>query len=114
MSDSVIIVNHKNFKDVVVGSQQPVMLEFYAQWCAPCRMMVPALEELSKAYDGRLRVCKMDIEESGDLTKDMKITSVPTVVFFKSGQEVNRTAGMRSKKDLEKDVLGVLGNGSVG
>jgi thioredoxin 1 len=114
MSGNVLAVTHENFKDVVVASEQPVMCEFYAQWCGPCRMMGPALEELSKTFDGKLKVCKVDIEESGNLTGDLKITSVPTVVFFKSGSEVDRKVGTRTKRDLERDVLGVLGHGCVG
>lgn len=113
MAESVISINQENFQETVLGSEVPVMVEFFAQWCGPCRMMSPALEELSSKYNGKLKVAKADIEDSGNLTQDLSITTIPTVLFFFGGKEVNRKMGLRTKQDLETDVLGVLHDGQA-
>lgn len=86
----------------VIATGKPVVIDFWAQWCGPCRMMSPIVDELADEYDGRIVVGKMDVDENDDVPGDFGIMSIPTMLFFKNGQLVNRHVGACPKEELKK------------
>jgi len=103
------IVGEDNFQDVVLQSKSPVVVDFWAQWCAPCLAAGPILEELSKEYDGRIDFTKVNVDENGPLAVKYGIAAIPTMLIFKDGQPVQQIIGYKPKKDLKKILDGVLG-----
>ena len=94
-------VSDANFKDQVLESQLPVLVDFWAPWCGPCLMVAPVLEQLSEEYQGRLVVAKLNVDENMQTAQKYRIMSIPTMVFFKDGQEVERMVGALPKKALQ-------------
>ena len=90
-----------NFAQTVEGSELPVLVDFWATWCGPCRMIAPIVEEISDEYDGRLNVYKVDVDEAEQIAMQFGIMSIPTLMIFKKGAELERIVGYRSKEDLE-------------
>ena len=108
MSGMISEIQKDTFDQEVLQNKSPVMIEFYADWCKPCKMMLPSLEILSESYRDKIKILKINIEQSGDLTKQLGISSVPAVLFFKNGEVVMSRFGLRSKQDLEKEILEVI------
>jgi len=93
-----------DFKSIVLDSNLVTLVEFYADWCVPCKKMTPILEELSIFYTNVINIFKLNIENSPELTKQFSINSVPLLIFFKDGKEVNRKVGLISKKNIENCI----------
>jgi thioredoxin 1 len=102
------IAGEDNFKDVVLQSKSPVVVDFWAQWCAPCLAAAPILEELSKEYDGKIGFAKIDVDSNSPLAVKYGITAIPTMLIFKGGQPVQQILGYRPKKELKKVLDEVL------
>ena len=96
MSGKVIHLNSDNF-DKTVNSDKPVLVDFWATWCGPCRMAAPVLEALSEEYAGRVTFGKLNIDENADAAIALGVMSIPTLVLFKDGKEVDRLIGMQGK-----------------
>ena len=96
-------ITEMNF-DAVTGQGKPVMIDFWATWCGPCRRLAPIVEELAAEYDGKVIVGKCDIEENTDLTDKFGIMNVPTVVFIKDGKEVDRIVGAAAKNVFQEKL----------
>ena len=92
-------ITDANIKDVI-ASGKPVVVDFWAAWCGPCKMMLPILEELSNDYDGRITVGKLNVDENPDTCEEYGIMNIPTMLFFKDGELVNRHVGACRKQDL--------------
>jgi thioredoxin 1 len=103
------IAGEDNFKDVVLQSKSPVVVDFWAQWCAPCLAAAPILEELSKEYDGKIGFAKIDVDSNSPLAVKYGITAIPTMLMFKDGQPVQQIIGYKPKKELKKVLDEVLG-----
>ena len=103
------IAGEDNFQDVVLQSKSLVVVDFWAQWCAPCLAAAPVLEELSKEYDGKIGFAKIDVDENGPLAVKYGIAAIPTMLIFKGGQPVQQILGYRPKKELKKVLDEVLG-----
>lgn len=103
-----VIVTDNNAKEFM-SSELPIVLDFSATWCGPCRQLAPIIEELAKEYDGRIAVGKCDIEEAVDLTDEYNIRNVPTVLFIKNGEVVDKFVGSKSKSDVQKKFEALLG-----
>jgi thioredoxin 1 len=103
MSKEIIITN-ENFEAEVVNSPVPVLLDFWATWCAPCRMIAPAIEQIADEYEGRLKVGKIDVDKQADLAGRHGITSVPTLAVYKGGQAVFQQPGALPKPGIENLV----------
>ncbi len=100
----IIHVNEENFEEVVMKNDKLVILDFFATWCMPCKMLSPVFEKVSEKYDGKVTFCKIDIDNNSNLTEKYEIVSVPTLVFVKNGQMINQEIGSRNENELEEVV----------
>lgn len=97
---SAVHVTLDNFREEVLQSELPVLVDFWADWCAPCMMLAPIIEEISDELDGRVNVCKIDVDQAQDLAVTYGVMSIPTLMIFSKGREVERTAGYMPKEDV--------------
>jgi thioredoxin 1 len=103
------IVGEDNFKNVVLESNSPVVVDFWAQWCGPCLAAAPVLEELEKEYDGKIDFAKVNVDENGPLAAKYGVAAIPTMLVFNDGQPVQQIIGYKPKKELKKVLDEVLG-----
>ena len=103
-----IIVNESNFEEVVLKSEQPVMIDLWAEWCAPCRAIAPYVEQIATEYEGKAIVGKVNIEQSPDIAERYGIRNIPTILFFKGGELVNKQVGLTSKAALANMLNALL------
>ena len=96
-----IVLTDMNFDSEVLKSEQPVLVDFWASWCGPCRMLAPVIEEIAKEYEGKIKVGKVNVDEQPALAGKYGISSIPTVILFKGGQIASSAIGYRPKEDLE-------------
>ena len=101
-----IKITKENFESEIVNSELPVLVDFWAAWCGPCKTIGPKIEELSVELEGKAKVCKVNVDEEMALAQQFSVMSIPTMVVFKGGKEVNRVVGVRGKDEL-KALLGV-------
>jgi thioredoxin 1 len=101
-------VTDANFDAEVLKSPVPVILDFFAEWCGPCKALTPIVEELAKDYAGRLKVGKIDIDHSRQTPTKYGVMSIPTLIFFKNGRDVEKIVGLKSKADLRKKIEAVI------
>ncbi|MGB2601067.1 MAG: thioredoxin [Candidatus Omnitrophota bacterium] len=95
-----INVNDTNFKEEVLDSDIPVLVDFWAEWCGPCRMIAPTLEEIAKEYEGRVKVCKLNVEEGQKTASEYGIMNIPTLIIFKGGEIAEKVVGVIPKGDI--------------
>lgn len=98
----------ENFENEVLKSDIPVMVDFYADWCGPCKMMGPVVEELASEYEGRVKIGKLNVDENGDIAMRYGVMSIPTLIIFKKGEIVRKEVGMQTKKILISDLAQAL------
>ncbi|MDR0733834.1 MAG: thioredoxin [Dysgonamonadaceae bacterium] len=100
-------ITSDNFRELV-KSDKPLVVDFWAEWCGPCRMIGPIVEDLAQEYDGRAVVGKINVDEEEELTSEFEVRTVPTVLFFKNGEVVDRHVGAASKSLLEDKLKKIL------
>jgi thioredoxin 1 len=101
-------ITDATFETEVVQSEKPVVLDFTATWCGPCKRLAPIIEEIAKEYEGRVKVAKFDIDQSPETPARFRIMSVPTVLFFKGGKPVDMVVGLTAKENLKKKIEPLL------
>jgi len=100
MADNVLEFGDSNFQTEVLESSEPVLVDFWATWCGPCKMLAPTIDELAEDYSGKVRVGKVNTDESRQVAIDHQISAIPTVMIFKGGQVVERISGLQPKEQL--------------
>ncbi|PWM52070.1 MAG: thioredoxin [Clostridiales bacterium] len=105
-NQNVIMLNEDNFRQEVLKSEMPVLVDFWAAWCGPCKMVGPIVEELANDYAGKAKVCKLNVDDCGRIAQSYGVMSIPTLILFKDGQEANRIVGFRPKAELAKLLEG--------
>lgn len=106
----VTAVGSGNFENEVVQSENAVVVDFWAEWCQPCKMLTPVLDNIAQKYAGRLKVVKCNIDENQDVAAKYGVQSIPNLIFFKDGQVVDQVVGFRGEADLSKKVDDFLGS----
>ena len=104
----VVHVTDENFQQEVMESDQPVMIDFSASWCGPCKQLAPVVEDLAQAYDGRIKVAKIDIEEAHNTALQYGILSVPTILFLKNGEIADQMVGNQTRQAIEERIAKML------
>ncbi len=104
MSKDTVAVQDASFKAEVIDSGVPVLVDFWATWCAPCRAIAPALEELATQYKGKVKIAKVDVDESQQVAQQYGIRSIPTLLLFKGGKVVDQLVGAMPKAKLEDAI----------
>ncbi|MCI9039095.1 MAG: thioredoxin [Clostridia bacterium] len=99
---SVITVNNENFEKEILQSRMPVLLDFWATWCGPCRMMSPVVDEIAESMNTSIKVGKINIDECPNLAEKYGVMSIPTFVVLKNGVEAGRTVGVQSREEITK------------
>ncbi len=99
-SEKILNAGKNNFEEEILNSQMPVLVDFWAQWCGPCRAVGPIMEELADEFDGKARIAKVNVDEEGELAAKYRVMSIPTVMLFKDGQMVEKVIGARSKNEF--------------
>ena len=99
-----INVNTANFKKEVIDSEIPALVDFWAPWCGPCQMIAPQIKELAKAYSGKLKVCKLNVDQAPEVATQYTVMSIPAIMLFKAGNVMGTRVGVMNKKELEKFI----------
>ncbi|MBR6198432.1 MAG: thioredoxin [Bacteroidaceae bacterium] len=102
-----MVINEDNYKELAAQGK-PMVLDFWATWCGPCKKIGPIIEELASEYEGQVIIGKVDVEEAEDLTAEFGIRNVPTVIFIKNGEVVDKSVGAATKAVLEEKVKALL------
>mgnify|MGYP001557446076 CR=1 FL=1 len=101
---NAMTITQANFQKEVLESDKPVLIDFWAEWCGPCRMVGPVVEELAGEYAGKAKIGKIDVDSNQELAGSFGVSSIPTLLLFKGGRPVNSVVGVRSKADLARMI----------
>ena len=108
MSDKIVHVSDATFDQEVLNSELPVLVDFWAEWCGPCKMIAPVLDELADQFDGKLKIAKVDVDANPDIPPKFGIRGIPTLIVFKGGNAEATKVGALSKTQLEEWVQGII------
>jgi thioredoxin 1 len=101
---NILTASEATFGNDVLSSTTPVLVDFWAEWCGPCKMIAPVLDELATEYDGKIKIAKVNIDDNGALASQYRVTAIPTLLLFKNGEVIEQIVGMRSKRDLKASL----------
>lgn len=101
---NIVTATESNFNEEVLQSTTPVLVDFWAEWCGPCKMLAPILDELAGEYDGKVKVAKVNIDDHQNLATQYRIAAIPTLLIFKNGQVLEQMVGAKSKRDLKASL----------
>lgn len=100
----IVKLNNENFKKEVMQSDKTVIVDFYADWCGPCKMMSPILDDIANELESKIRVYKVNVDESRDIAMKYEIMSIPTLIIFKNGKVINTLVGLRDKNEIIENL----------
>ena len=109
MAGAVVEFSDTNFEQEVTKSPLPVLVDLWAAWCAPCRMIAPVVEELAEKYQGKMKMGKLNVDDHPQVAAQFRIMNIPTLLLFKGGQEVDRIVGVVPKEELARRIERVIG-----
>lgn len=113
MSEMISDVTDQSFEQEVLKSDQPVLVDFWAEWCHPCKMLTPTVEQVAEKYQGRAKVVKVNVDDNNSIAVRCNIKGIPTLVLFKGGAEADRVVGATSKDNIARMIDRALGNGAA-
>ena len=99
-----MILTAQNFETEVIKSDLPVLVDFFAQWCGPCKMMAPLVDKMAEKFEGQVKICKLDVDDAMEIAQKYRVASVPTFIFFKNGEVAGTFVGGMSASDLESKI----------
>ncbi len=102
MSENIVHLTDDNFEDEVIKSDILAMIDFWAEWCGPCKVIAPAVDELAEEYNGKVKVGKLNVDDNPNVSAKYSIRGIPTLLFFKEGKVVNQLVGVQSKAAIKK------------
>ncbi len=108
MAGHVIELSDASFDETIHNSQEPVLVDFWAPWCGPCRMVAPIIEQLAEDFLGKAKICKLNTDEGRDTALEFGISAIPTILLFKAGQVQKKWVGVTGKKDLSDAIQKLL------
>ena len=104
MAENVLELTDADFDNIIHNSVEPVLVDFWAPWCGPCKMMAPILGEIADEYQGKVKICKLNTDDARDSAMEFGISAIPTIILFKGGQVQKKWVGLTSKKDLSEAI----------
>ncbi len=108
MADNISTLTDSSFDEEIQGATEPVLVDFWAEWCGPCRLVAPVLEEIASEHRGKLRVAKVNVDENLDVTRRFAVMSIPTLILFKEGEPQLRLIGAKGKGQLLQELQAFL------
>ena len=107
-SQNVVVLTDQNFETEVLQSKSATLVDFWAEWCMPCKMLAPVIDEIADEYAGRVKVGKVDTDSNRQIAIKLGISAIPTLILFKGGQMVKKFVGLQQKRDLKAAIDGIL------
>jgi thioredoxin 1 len=108
MADNITQLTDTNFNEEVKGSDEPVLVDFWAEWCGPCKMIAPILEEIATEQAGKIRIAKLNVDDAPQTAQQFQVMSIPTLILFKDGEVQKRVVGARGKGQLLEEISAFL------